>query len=50
MLETTAIVLILLWLLGLLSSVTFGGFIHILLAIALISIVARIIRGNKPVV
>jgi hypothetical protein len=49
MLETIAIVLILLWLLGLLSSVTLGGFIHVLLAIALISIVARVIRGNRPV-
>jgi hypothetical protein len=49
MLETFAIVLTLLWLLGLLSSITLGGFIHVLLAIALVSIVARVMRGNKSV-
>ncbi|HEX2861931.1 MAG TPA: lmo0937 family membrane protein [Lacunisphaera sp.] len=49
MLETIAIVLVILWLLGLVSSYTMGGFIHALLVIALIMIVLRIIRGNKPV-
>jgi hypothetical protein len=49
MLETIAIVLVLLWLLGLVSSYTMGGFIHALLVIALIMIVLRIIRGNKPI-
>ncbi len=49
MLETIAIVLVLLWLLGLVSSYTMGGFIHALLIIALIMILLRIIRGNKPV-
>lgn len=49
MLETIAIVLVLLWLLGLVSSYTMGGFIHALLVIALIMILLRIIRGNKPV-
>ncbi|MBL9213849.1 MAG: lmo0937 family membrane protein [Opitutaceae bacterium] len=49
MLETFAIVLVLLWLLGLVSSYTLGGFIHVLLVVALISILIRIIRGNKPV-
>lgn len=48
MLETIAIVLVILWLLGLVSSYTMGGFIHALLVIALIMIVLRIIRGNKP--
>jgi hypothetical protein len=49
MLETVAIILVLLWLLGLVSSYTMGGFIHALLIIALIMILLRIIRGNKPV-
>jgi hypothetical protein len=49
MLETIAIVLVLLWLLGLVSSYTMGGFIHALLVIALIMVLLRIIRGNKPV-
>ena len=47
MLETIAIVLIVLWLLGLVSSYTMGGFIHILLVLALITIVLRLFRGNK---
>jgi hypothetical protein len=49
MLETIAIVLVLLWLLGLVSSYTMGGFIHALLVVALIMVLLRIIRGNKPV-
>ena len=49
MLETTAIVLVLLWLLGLVSSYTMGGFIHVLLILALITILVRVIRGNRPV-
>jgi hypothetical protein len=48
MLETIAILLIILWLLGLLSSYTLGGFIHILLVIAVIAIVVRLIQG-RPV-
>lgn len=48
MLETIAILLVMLWLLGLVSSYTMGGFIHVLLVIALIAIVLRIIRGNRP--
>ncbi len=48
MLETIAIVLLLLWGLGLVSSYTLGGFIHVLLAIAIIVILLRIIRGNRP--
>ncbi|MGJ0491227.1 lmo0937 family membrane protein [Methylobacter sp.] len=49
MLETLAVVLIILWLLGLVSSYTLGGFIHILLVLALIVIVIRIIQGRSPV-
>ncbi|MDD2448350.1 MAG: lmo0937 family membrane protein [Sulfurimonas sp.] len=47
MLETIAIILVILWLLGLVSSYTLGGFIHILLVIALIVIVLRVIRGRR---
>ncbi|MBM3552219.1 MAG: lmo0937 family membrane protein [Alphaproteobacteria bacterium] len=44
MLETIAIILIIMWLLGLVSSYTMGGFIHILLIIAIIVVLLRIIR------
>jgi len=48
MLFTIAVVLILLWLLGMVSSYTISGFIHILLVIAIIVVLVRIIRGRKP--
>ncbi len=48
MLETIAIILIILWLLGLVSSYTMGGFIHILLVIAVVVIVIRLIQGRRP--
>ena len=47
MLETIAIVLIVCWLLGLVSSYTMGGFIHILLVVAVIVILIRVIRGRR---
>jgi len=47
MLETVAILLIILWLLGLVSSYTMGGFIHILLVIAVIVIILRVIQGRR---
>jgi len=47
MLETIAIILIILWVLGLVSSYTMGGFIHILLVIAIVVIVIRLIRGRR---
>ena len=47
MLYTIAIVMILLWLLGLVSSYTINGFIHVLLVIAIILLLLRIIRGEK---
>lgn len=46
MLETIAVVLIILWALGLVSSYTMGGLIHILLVIAIIVILLRVIRGR----
>jgi len=48
MLETIAVILIILWLVGLVSSYTLGGFIHILLVIAVIVIVIRVIQGRSP--
>ncbi len=47
MLGTIAVVLIILWLLGLVSSYTLGGFIHILLVVAVILIVVRLIQGRR---
>lgn len=44
MLETIAVILIILWLLGFVSSYTMGGFIHILLVIAIVVILLRVIR------
>jgi Family of unknown function (DUF5670) len=47
MLWTIAIILIVLWLLGIVTSYTLGGFIHILLVIAIIVVLVRLIRGEK---
>ena len=47
MLETIAIILIVLWLLGLVSSYTMGGFIHILLLVAIVVILIRLIQGGR---
>jgi hypothetical protein len=49
MLYMIAVVLVVLWLLGLVSSYTMGGFIHILLVIAIIVILVRLISGRKVV-
>lgn len=49
MLETLAIVLIILWILGLVSSYTLGGFIHILLVVAIVVILLRVIQGRSAV-
>ncbi|MBI3849328.1 MAG: lmo0937 family membrane protein [Verrucomicrobia bacterium] len=48
MLWTIAMILIILWLLGLVTGYTMGAFIHILLVIALVMILVRIIQGRKP--
>ncbi|HAV65328.1 MAG TPA: lmo0937 family membrane protein [Verrucomicrobiales bacterium] len=48
MLYTIAVILIILWLLGLVSSYTISGFIHILLVIAIIMVLVRVISGRKP--
>ena len=47
MLYTLAVILILAWLLGLISSYTMGGFIHILLVIAIVMVLANFISGRK---
>ena len=47
MLLTIAVILIILWLAGLVTSYTLGGFIHILLVIAIVVIVLRVISGRK---
>lgn len=47
MLQTVAVVLIVLWLLGLVTSYTIGGFIHILLIVAIVMILVRVIQGRR---
>ena len=49
MLYTIAMVLLILWLLGLVTGATMGGFIHILLVIAVVVVLLRIISGRKPI-
>lgn len=49
MLETVAVVLLLLWALGLVTSYTLSGFIHILLVAAVIIVLVRVIQGRQPV-
>ena len=49
MIETIAVILIVLWLLGMVSSYTVGGFIHILLVAAIILVLLRVIRGRSVV-
>jgi hypothetical protein len=48
MLWTIAVVLLILWLLGMVSSYTLGGFIHILLVLAVVAILIRLIQGRSP--
>jgi len=49
MLYTIAVVLLILWLLGLVTSYTIGGFIHVLLVIAIVVVLLRVINGRKPI-
>jgi hypothetical protein len=49
MLWTIAVILIVLWLLGMVSSYTMGGFIHILLVLAIIAVLVRLIQGRNPI-
>ncbi len=50
MLYTVAVILLVLWLLGLLSSYTMGGFVHILLVVAIVVVLIRVIQGRKVIV
>ncbi len=47
MLETIAVILLILWLLGLVTSYTIGGFIHLLLVLAIVVILIRVIQGRR---
>jgi uncharacterized protein DUF5670 len=49
MLETLIVVLAILWLLGMVSSYTLGGFIHILLVVAIVVLLLRVIQGRRVV-
>lgn len=49
MLTTLAVILLVLWALGLVTSYTLGGFIHLLLVIAIIVFLVRIIQGRNPI-
>jgi len=49
MLWTIAIILFVLWLLGLVSSYTIGGFIHLLLVVAIVVVLIRVIQGRRPI-
>ena len=47
MFETLAVILVILWLIGLVSSYTLGGYIHILLVLAVVMVLVRVIRGSS---
>jgi hypothetical protein len=49
MLWTIFVILLILWLLGMVSSYTLGGFIHILLVIAIVVVLLRVIQGRRPI-
>ena len=49
MLYTIAVILLVMWLLGMVTSYTLGGLIHLLLAIAIISVLVRVIQVRRPV-
>jgi hypothetical protein len=49
LLWTIAVILLILWLLGMVSSYTLGGFVHILLVLAIVVVLIRVIQGRRPV-
>jgi hypothetical protein len=49
LLWTLAVILLVLWLLGLVTSYTMGGFIHILLVVALVVVLIRVVQGRRPI-
>jgi hypothetical protein len=50
LLITLAVILLILWLLGLVTSFTLGGFLHILLVLAIVVVLIRVIQGRRPVI
>jgi hypothetical protein len=50
MIETIAVLLVVMWLLGMLTHYTLGGLIHILLVLAVIAVIIRLVSGRRPVV
>lgn len=49
MLLTITVILLVMWLLGMITSYTLGGFIHLLLALAIIVVLIRVIQGRNPI-
>jgi len=49
MLMTIAVLLVILWVLGLITSYTMGGFVHLLLLLAIVAVLVRVIQGRRPV-
>jgi Family of unknown function (DUF5670) len=49
MLMTIAVILLIMWLLGMVSSYTLGGFVHLLLVLAIIVVLIRVIQGRNPI-
>ena len=49
MLETVIVILVVMWLLGLVTSYTLGGLIHILIVLAVVVLAVRIIQGRRPI-
>ena len=49
MLWTIAVILLIMWLLGMVTSYTLGGFIHLLLLVAIIAVLIRVIQGRNPI-
>lgn len=49
MLWTIAVILVILWLLGMITSYTLGGFLHLLLVLAVVAILIRVIQGRNPI-
>ncbi|MEO5923685.1 MAG: lmo0937 family membrane protein [Bryobacteraceae bacterium] len=48
MLETIAVILLVLWLLGMVTAYTIGGLLHILLVLAIVVVLVRVIQGRRP--
>jgi hypothetical protein len=49
LLWTIAVILVIMWLLGLVTSYTLGGFVHILLVLAIVVVLIRVIQGRRPI-